>query len=314
MDFVNAYNLNQSDGSFRDRACFEYLNLAEDKKAKTLADEILKIEEFNASAWYVKCLFLEDFSEIPNILPKILKDNNDFSSSLIIKVIQSEGIRSYDDLKKYGLEYKFNINEFTEVTFANKTKWIVNINLLLDRFFIEFPIRYISGDTFITERNPSIDNALKLLDKFISTLITTELSDSLMIYEFHYHYLKYLVENNDEDLKKIQLKYKDLPTVHWSYTVSICQVLNHKGRFEDSLEILDEYFTKQVNILINIIFLKQSFLMLYKNLRCRRNVHWLFEFKTNFGRNFSFTYFFNIFLIFKKNTVIKNYFRGNILK
>lgn len=244
MDFVNAYNLNKNDNSFRDRACFEYLNLAEDEKAKTLADEILKIEEFNISAWYVKCLLLENFSEIPNILPKTLKDNNDFSSSLIIKVIQSEGIRSYDDLKKYGLEYKFNINEFTEVTFANKIKWIVNINLLLDRFFIEFPIRYISGNTFITDRNPSIDNALNLLDKFISTLTTTELSDSLTVYEFHYHYLKYLIKNNDEDLKMIQIKYKNLQTTHWSYTLSICQVLNHKGRFEDSLEILNDYSKK----------------------------------------------------------------------
>ncbi len=244
MDFVNAYNLNKGDNSFRDRACFEYLNLDEKTKAKNLAEEILEIEEFNVSAWYVKCTLLDDLSEITNILPKALKNNNDFISSLIIRVLKVDGIKSFNDLIKYGLEYKFDINEFTELTYTTKIKWVININLLLDKFFSEFPLRYISGNTFISERNTSIDNTLNLLERYIFTLSTTELADSLSVYEFYYYYLKYLLENKNEDFEQLETKYKNLSEVHWSFTVCMCQVLNHKEKFTDSLNILDEYYTK----------------------------------------------------------------------
>ncbi|MDV3887611.1 hypothetical protein CMT90_11780 [Elizabethkingia anophelis] len=245
IDFIQAYSTNKNDNTFRDRACLEYLNLEEYEKADVLADEILNIDEFNITAWYVKCILSENLFEIFKSVPKILQDNIDFTNSLIFKIIRTEGIDSFDVFKtKYNIEYKFDINDFKEITFLNKTRWTINIDLLINKFFTEFPLRYIAGDKLIVENNFSLKNSIELLDKYVSTLDKTEISDSIIPYKFYNHYLKYLTKNENEDYKALIEHYNDLHEVHWSLAVSICQVLNHNKKFEEALIVLNEYLER----------------------------------------------------------------------
>ena len=243
-DFVKAYNVNKNDDTFRNRACIEYLNLQEKEKSDSLADEILKNDEFNVSGWFVKCVLSDDLIETLNCVPKILIQNNDFVCSLIFSIIRKEGFDSFDDLQQYNIEYRFDIEEFKELTFANKLKWIINIELQMNKFFAEFPLRYISGDKLIVENNPSLKNALQLLEKYVSTLDKTELSDSITPYKFYYHYLKYLIKNEEIDYKALFENYNDLKEIHWTFAVCVCQVLNHNKKFDDSLIVLNEYKDK----------------------------------------------------------------------
>ncbi len=243
-DFVKAYSINKNDNTFRDRACIEYLNLEENGKASSLADEILKVDEFNVAAWYVKCVLSEDLLTTLKLVPKNLRDNSDFTDSLIFRIIRLDGFSSFEDLKKYNIEYNFKTDEFKQLTFGNKLKWIINIDLLINKFFSEFPLRYISGETLIIENNLSMQNAFELLDKYVLTLDKTELSDCITPYKFYYHYLKYLIKNDKEDYLALFENYNNLQEMHWSLTVCLCQVLNHNKKFEDTLKVLNEYLIK----------------------------------------------------------------------
>lgn len=243
-DFIKAYNINKNDNTFRDRACIEYLNLQENEKANSLAAEILKSDEFNVAAWYVKCILSEDLLTTLKLVPKNLRDSSDFTNSLVFRIIRMDEYNSFDDLKKYNIEYKVSLDEFKELTFANKLKWIINIDLLINKFFSEFPLRYISGEKLIVENNSSMQKALELLEKYVLTLDKTELSDCIIPYKFYYHYLKYLIKNDKEDYLALFENYNNLKEMHWSLTVCLCQVLNHNKKFEDSLKVLNEYLTK----------------------------------------------------------------------
>jgi len=243
-DFIKAYKLNKTDNVFRDRACIEYLNLQENEKSGLLADEILKDDEFNVSGWFVKWVLSDNLSETIKALPKKLIQNSDFIASLIFRIVRKEGFNSFEDLKQYSIEYKFDINEYKELTFANKLKWIINIDLLVNKFFSEFPLRYISGDKLIVENNTGLNYALQLLENYVLTLDKTELSDSITPYRFYYHYLRYLIKNEENDYLKLIDNYNNLKEIHWTFTVCVCQVLNHNKKFTEAIKVLNEYKDK----------------------------------------------------------------------
>ena len=72
----------------------------------------------------------------------------------------------------------------------------------------------------------------------------TELSDSITPYRFYYHYLRYLIKNEENDYLKLIDNYNNLKEIHWTFTVCVCQVLNHNKKFTEAIKVLNEYKDK----------------------------------------------------------------------
>lgn len=240
-DFIKAYNLNIDDETIKNRACVEYLNLSELTKAIQLADNLLISDEYNITAWYVKTVTSENIKEFLESVPKIVLEDYNFQHSIIYHIIGKVRLNNLEDLKNFGLQLVFDFDKYKEVTYKNKEAWIVAIDLLINKIFNEFPIRYISGENFIIQDVPEIINLINLINTFVSTLEKTEISETTKHQEFYFNYLGYINTNSNENFKSLDALYKQLEKPHWFYTNSICQILNHKKYFQKSLDYLIEY-------------------------------------------------------------------------
>lgn len=240
-DFIKAYNLNNADDEIRNRACVEYLNINENQKAILLADEILKIDAFNNNAWFSKVLAAKDLKEILEKVPKLVKEDYYFQHSIIYQVIRNIKLNFLEDLSDYNLSLQVEIERYKELTYENKGAWLIGIDLLINKIFNDYPVRYIHGEDFILADNHLVEDCINLLEKFVGKLSKTELKDSIHHQDFFLNYFKYFNTKEDIYYKKITEIYPKLKRPNWFYTFIYCQVLNHKKRFEKTLNILDEF-------------------------------------------------------------------------
>lgn len=240
-DFINAYNLNKQDSVIRDRACVEYLNISDLSKAIELADNILELDEYNLSAWYVKITTSDNLKEFLNTVPNIVLGNYNFQHSIIYQIIRTEKLNNLDDLKNYNLQLTFDFNKYKEVDFQNKAAWVFAFDLLINKIFRDFPLRYISGENFIIQDSPEIIQIIKLLDKYVSTLENTEISEIIKLQKFYFNFFNYLQTNSDNNFLALVSLYNEIEKPVWFFTNSVCQVLNHKKEFQQCLDYLNEY-------------------------------------------------------------------------
>lgn len=239
--FIKAYSLNKEDETIRNRACVEYINIGDSPKAFDLANIILNIDEYNVTAWYVKTVISDNIKDFIKTVPKIILNDYNYQHSVIYQIINKEKLNYLEDLKDYGLQLIFDYDKYKVVDYKNKEAWVVVIDLLINKIFNDFPIRYISGDNFIIQDAPEITSAIKLINIYVDALENTEISETTKHQKFYLNYLNYISKNEDEDFKSLDTIYNQLEKPHWFYTNSICQILNHKKDFQKSLEYLVEY-------------------------------------------------------------------------
>ena len=128
-NFITAYQLCGTDLEIRDRACVEYLNLEERAKAAAFAEEILKTEPYNISAWYVKALTAGDLkSFIPSIPNTVLSQYN-FQLGLVQHIVVTGQLLFFEDLSDYGLTLKIDFSKYKKLTFTAilKSEWIIDL-------------------------------------------------------------------------------------------------------------------------------------------------------------------------------------------
>lgn len=243
LDFIKAYNLNIEDDELKTRACIEYLNIDNKTKAVELADDILTLDNYNLTAWYVKTITSNNIESFLPTIPKIVFNNYNFHHYIIYHIFDKKYIKIFDDLKGFGLQLSFDFDKYKVVTFENKQTWIIGLDLLISSIINKSAYKYISGENFIIENDPEIIKAKELLEVFINSLESTEISETTKHQKFYLYYLNYLSTNEDNDLKSLDIIYNQLEKPHWIYTSSICQILNHRKDFQKTLEYLKEYET-----------------------------------------------------------------------
>lgn len=240
-DFVQAYLLNNQDKTLKARACVEYLNLQDNTKAIKLADEIIQTDEYNISAWFVRVLTSDNIKNYLDSVPKIVFNNYGFQHSIIYQIIRIENLEFFENLKEYGFELNIDFEKYKEVTFDNKGSWLIAIDLALNKIFNKYPTRYIAGERFLLEDTPEIEPTISLVEKFVNALNKTEISNTINHQRFFYHYLSYIHTYSDNDYENIEKAFEELEKPFWFYTYNMCQILNHKKRYEKTLNLLNEY-------------------------------------------------------------------------
>ncbi len=258
--FISAYKINENDLLLRDKACLEYLNLQEDKKAFELADKILESDEFNFTAWFVKTLLSDDIKCFIKSVPNSVKSSKSFSHSLIYNIIRKETFNSFDELEEYNLKYDYNDEDFKKLTFDNKNFWEVNLDLLINKFLSESPSRYISGESNIYDRKDRVENIFQKLERYYNTLKDTEVTN-IKFHRFYYFYFRYVLYNSALDAEQLVNAYEEIIPKHWILTIFLCQVLNHQKDFKTSLQIVSDYEIEN-NPNTEILLLKGTILRL----------------------------------------------------
>lgn len=244
-DFIKAYNLNIDDEELKNRACIEYLNIDDKIKADELADDILKLDNYNVTAWFVKSMNSSDLKSFLPSIPIVVFNNYNFKHSVIYQILSKNKLRSLNNLKDYGLHLSFDFEKYKVVTFNNKQAWIIALDLMISTVINTSTYKYISGENFIIENDPEIASVMELLYLFINTLDSTEISSSTKHQNFYLNYLKYLNSNEEEYFKSLTSIYDHIEKPHWVYTHCYCQVLNHKKEFQKSLDCLIDYETSK---------------------------------------------------------------------
>lgn len=240
-DFIKASNLNPYENGFRERACVEYLNLNDYEKALVKAEEILQIDEYNKSAWFVKAVTSTDIKNFLSLIPAVVFENYNFRLSIISHIIATENLSFLEDLSEYDLVLDIAFEKYNEVTFDNLEAWRIAIDLSINKVFNDYPSKYICGEHFIMEDNPLIEKVFNLLGLYVSKLSDTEIKDSISHQKFYYNYFGYLLTNGEIYYQDILNDYSNTPKPFWFYTFSFCQILNHKKDYVKSLDCITEY-------------------------------------------------------------------------
>ena len=145
-EFIQSYRLNEDDEKLKAIACIEYVNLNEDEKAVSLANEILKTDEYNLTAWYAKLLCSNDLKESLKKVPENVRKNYGFQHTLIYYIIKTHALNYIEELYDYGFSINIDLEKYKKLTFENKQGWIISIDLLINKIFNGYPVRYISGN------------------------------------------------------------------------------------------------------------------------------------------------------------------------
>ncbi|WP_432672684.1 hypothetical protein [Flavobacterium sp. SM2513] len=241
QDFLKSSKLNPSENIFRDRACVEYLNLKDQKKALGIAEDILKSDEYNKSAWYVKAVTAENIKVFFNIIPKVVFEDYNFRLSIISHIISTEKLSFLENLSEYNLELNIDFDKYKILTFGNLEAWRIAIDLSMNKVFNDYPLKYIAGEHFILDDIPLIEKVFNLMGLYISKLDDTEIKDSTIHQKFYYNYFGYLLTNKKNYYQNILTEYPNTHKPYWLYTFCICQLLNHNEDYETSLIYLYEY-------------------------------------------------------------------------
>lgn len=266
-DFISSYRLNLNEIKFKERACVEYLNLDDSEKALILADDILKDDEYNKSAWFVKAILSDEIKSFLENLPKIIFEDYNFRLSIISHIISTKNLRFLEDLSEYNLVLNIDFEKYKEVTFDNLEAWRIAIDLSINKVFNEYPLRYIAGEYFILEDIPLIEKVYSLMELYIFKLDDTEIKDSTTHQKFYYNYFGYLLTNKKNYYQNILIEYTKTSKPYWFYTFSICQLLNHNEDYETSLKYVCEY-EQLGGVLVSEFYLLKSALY---NLNGKKN-------------------------------------------
>ena len=265
-EFIQSYRLNEDDEKLKATACIEYVNLNDDEKAVLLANEILKTDEYNLTAWYAKLLCSNDLKESLKKVPENVRKNYGFQHTLIYYIIKTHTLNYIEELHDYGFSINIDLDKYKKLTFENKQGWIISIDLLINKIFNDYPVRYISGDNYVFLNNPQIDDVLTILGRFIQPLEDSEIKDSINHQKFFLHYFNYFKNKKTSDLEQLKETYDKLPNNHWFYTLTLCQAYNNGKKFEKSLEAISEYENKGGDKISEMFLFKATTLVLDKKI------------------------------------------------
>lgn len=241
LDFVNAYKLNGNDTAIRDRACVEYLNIDQKQKAVSLADEILKTDEFNHAAWFVKAATAEDLKTFLVDIPKIVHNEYNFQLAIVNHIVQSNPSILFEDLQQYGVPLYIDFTKYKEVTFTTLEAWRLVADLAINKVFNDYPQRYISGVAFSFQNSQLVIDVINLLSNYTGKLRETEINESIVHQHFFLSYFNYLLTNDKKFLHSLSSDYEKIDKTHWFYTFCFSQVLNHNVQYDDALKRVLDY-------------------------------------------------------------------------
>ena len=252
--FINAYNHCPDNINFKANAGLAYFALGEFDKADKLANEILEKEEYNSSAWAIKC-FVKGESSITFLseVPNYVKEKVEFKAEVGYWLINKGIIKSISELDKLGFDLIISDeNEPITITSKNKWYWITIINYLINKFYELHPP--LSSSIFEPEIEGDINfrYVFKLLKKLDNAIQNSEIEDTYIWYKFQLLYMDYTLSQNKNLIPFIEQSYLKIKNKHLLEVIQISQVFNSIGNIEaigKAISTIDDFGEEENEIL-----------------------------------------------------------------
>ncbi|WP_298740164.1 hypothetical protein [uncultured Chitinophaga sp.] len=259
-DFLRAYQLDRNDKILQQNALLAYVNLKDSGKAIELADSILQYDEYNATAQFCKLVLAANPLAFIKEIPTPVFKNSAFQLNVLHHFLEKRIIESKEEITMFGIDYKDCLTLSSNLTFDNQDRWLMVIDTRYNDFVQKHHEKQLFHEGFVPEINQELTEVIIILEKYIDTLQSTEISDNLYHQTFLLYNLKELT-NKGKYLSDLVEHYEKLPKQTWEYTAAVCQLLIRNREYAKSLRYLTLY--EENGELINKDFLLLKFLCQY---------------------------------------------------
>ncbi len=203
-------------------AAMSYFSLNEHEKAVSLADEILAKDEYNITAWAIKCFAAgEDIVTILPTVPKTVRNKNPFKVSLYRWLLYKNMLGTIEDFELYSLTLDIDHTKIPEITFRNLHYQHLVAVLLLNSFFARN--KMLSPALYYPEAKEDKDfiYAYKILEICAEKLKATEIEQGYRYFEFQYHCCRYILFEEKKDLLEMERIFQVMEKHHMESDVFI---------------------------------------------------------------------------------------------
>lgn len=253
--FITAYNKNSSVIEFEEQAALSYFKIEDTTKANELADKLLRKNEYNSIAWYIKFVSSTDydFNSIPafvrqNILFKQILYNYFNVKNLYDCILQMKELSMLPEVKDYKPK---------DVTIDNFDENIFYSNV----FFSDYLHNHIF--TFLCFNNGNIE-ILKTLEDLLRNLISaisgSELEKKYYSLFFLYAYVQYVLTKDIKYVFEMRNYYFKLESKNDILALLCANTLQVNELTDFALEVLNDSELNQSDI-----FFLKAYCFLKKN-------------------------------------------------
>jgi len=237
-NFTKAYKLNPHNKYYKERACLSYFYLEDEEKSVKLADELIKMDEYNVHAWFyysIKNLPL-NYNYLKEI-PKIVKESERFK-----RLVFNWSRNHNDDLFKYLNRIHFfpSIeleNLPLEIDYKNFFYWIFILELAFQEF-LNNELIFFHKKMGSSEVLRYISKILYLLNELIED---SEIEDKYYRILIFYYWSDFEINENSASLVKVKSVYKEITEIDSFVTLLYANSLQKAGYVEDALKEIDNF-------------------------------------------------------------------------
>ncbi|MEN6619741.1 MAG: hypothetical protein ABFC28_09690 [Rikenellaceae bacterium] len=260
--FIAAYSGNSSVPQFEEQAALSYFKIEDTTKANELVDKLLRKNEYNPIAWYIK--FLSNTTYDFNSIPAFVRQNVMFQQMLYNYFNVKNLYDCISRMKEFSMLPDVKDYNPQDVTITNFDESIFYSNV----FFSDYLHDYYFTFHCLNEGNIGILKTLDLLlTKLVSVLNSSELEKKYGTLFFLNAYVQYILTKELRYISEMRNHYLKLESKNDILALLCANVLQLNEQIDFALEILNDSKLNQSNI-----FFLKAYCFLKKNDKIKYGV------------------------------------------
>lgn len=256
--YIQAFSLLPTSLEYKQNAALGYFNLGDSEKASQLANQILSNDEFNLSAWVVRCYnSTGNVSEyIDRSVPQIIQSDKAFQLNIAYSFFARNQFNELIDVLQNRSDFlTIRADEPDRISHNNLPYWSIWSTLAIFYYFSqkkEFDIFSIKKDAYDNIQLTRIKSVIK---KILDAVQNTEIENDFLYFRFEYHYMNLLERFNESDLECLEQIYSNIKNFDFNYHIlfQLVRALassNKDERMERAMEIISPLTSDKSELII----------------------------------------------------------------
>lgn len=244
--YIKAHKLNPNTIEFMEMACYSYVKIEENEKAKTILDKLLAIDEYNYMAWAVKVIMSDrdNLSEILYDVPKIVMKEKNFKRVLYFNTrAKTKYTNLYEVYDKFSIFPDISASEHLPLTFESYWDKVflleTSLNKLLKTISFDFSKAFVGDIDLLKQCKCTIDN-------FLGKLSESEITSGFEMIKFYKHYFDFILTEDITVVNKMKEQFEQFETPQEWVLLIIVNCLQLTNQEEEAIRIINQQKEKIV--------------------------------------------------------------------
>lgn len=255
--FAKAYKYCPDNLDFKANAGLAYLVLGAMAKAESIADEILRKEEYHSGAWAIK-LFLkeQDFRSFLNEIPVHVRNKREFKAQAGYWIVNRHYVRTISELDELGLNFEItDENEPASISSKNKRYWTTAITYLINKLYELNPLLNFSGFDSKMSEDITFKYTHTILKKLGTAVDGSEVEEKYAWYKFQLLYMDYTVSQDKHSVPFLETTFNIIRNKRSLEVLQMAQVYSSYGTAEHTRKAIKviEDFGEDKNEILSLI-------------------------------------------------------------